>query len=179
MVCQRCINVVEEILSNQKIGYLKVELGKVQLSKALKDDERVLFSEQLLNEGFELLSTQELKIVNEIKTFLIRFFNKTGSTIEDNMSAALSKELAKDYSYLSKLFSNFEGRTIENYLIHLRLERVKELLSYKQKTISEIAYELGFSSSAHLSNQFKKHVGISPSMFQKLKDSQRINLDEL
>ncbi|NNE26894.1 MAG: helix-turn-helix transcriptional regulator [Saprospiraceae bacterium] len=179
MVCQRCIHVVEKILSNQNIDFNKVELGKIQLQSALSDERRKLLMEKLLAEGLELLNSKEMKIVNGIKSFLLSYLAKPELAYNNNISELLSKHMAKEYSYLSKLFSQVEGRTIENYLIQLRLEHVKELLSYNEKSISEIAYELGFSSSAHLSNQFKKHTGLTPSMFRNSINMKRIELDKL
>ena len=179
MVCQRCVDAVQTIFKDGKIDIDGVELGKVILKTPLKDEEQQDVSIKLLEQGFELLSSVELKTVNEIKSFLLETLDNTDRILEKNMSYNLSQHLAKDYSYLSKLFSKYEGRTIENYLISLRIERAKELLSYNEKTISEIAIELGFSSIAHLSNQFKKYVGKTPSKFRKITDGERIGLDKI
>ncbi len=179
MVCDRCIKIVHALLISEGYTVISIELGKVHIKTSSK-----LYSENiailLAKEGFELIDDDQSKLINLIKTMVIQHVHHASSEIEQmNISAFLEKELGKSYSYLSSLFSKVEGRTIEKYVILQRIERVKELLIYGDKTISEIAFELGYSSSQYLSNQFKAETGLTPTEFRNLMDKPRKAIDKL
>ncbi len=179
MVCGRCIKAVDEILDQQGFTTISLELGKAYVESEHEIDRKKLAS-ALEKEGFELIDDDQSKLINLIKTLVIQHVHHESSEIEQmNISAFLEKDLGKNYSYLSSLFSKVEGRTIEKYVILQRIERVKELLIYDEKTVSEIAFELGYSSSQYLSNQFKTETGLTPSEFRKLMDKPRKAIDEL
>ncbi len=179
MVCGRCIKVVKEEI--EKLGYpiRNIELGKVVFDEALEIDNQKL-SKVLEKEGFELIDDQSSKIISSIKTKIIQQIRQeTHESDDQNLSTYLEQELNKSYSSLSSLFSEVEGRTIEKFAIQQRIERVKELLVYGEKTISEIAWELGYSSAQYLSNQFKSETGLSPSQFRAMLGNNRKSLDEV
>ena len=181
MVCPRCISAVEAELNKLNIKTKSIELGEVELlSDFIDEDVKHEFSENINKLGFELIESVEGKIVDKIKTLIIEFTHYKDSKIKVKFSEYLSKELEYGYSYLSNLFASVEGATIEHYLIKQKIERVKELLYYDELSLSEISYKLDYSSVAHLSTQFKKVTGMTPSAFKKLKDvTQRSTLDEV
>ena len=179
MVCHRCINSIRDTLIAMDIPYNAIQLGEVELVKPLKESQKIAFSEQLQSLGFELLGSAESQLINAIKTYIVEMVHYGKHTTDTNVSDALAKHLHKDYSALSKLFSKVEGITIEKYILHQKVEKVKELLSYGEQTISEIAFEMNYSSSAHLSNQFKKVTGMTPTQFKKLKTNTRKALDHI
>jgi AraC-like DNA-binding protein len=135
----------------------------------------------LVNNGFELLDNKNSKIIEKVKVSIINLINSinTGKDININFSEYLANETSLNYHYLSTLFSSLEGITIEKYIIQLKIEKVKELLVYGELTLSEIAYRLGYSSVQHLSNQFKKITGLTPSYFKSLKSKNRKPLDSI
>jgi len=167
MVCPRCIDTVTAILKQKNIAFVSMHLGRVQLLKALSPQEQSQLIIALQNRGFELLQTPEENLLNGIKTYLIEKIHYQKHASQITLSRELAQYFNKDYSILSKLFSRKEGMTIEKYVMYQKIERAKELLSYNEMSISEIAFELQYSSTAHFSNQFKKVTGISPSRFKK------------
>ena len=180
MVCNRCIKVVKEELSSLKYTVASIELGEVHLKDDLSDDDLGRIRQVLTDNGFELIDDQKSQIINRIKTLIIEYIHYDREKPEhENLSDFLGKELGHDYSYLSNLFSSVEGITIEKYLIHQRIEKVKELLVYDELTLNEISYQLGYSSVQHLSNQFKKVTGLTPSHFKAIKISKRNPLDKV
>ncbi|MCB9261176.1 MAG: helix-turn-helix transcriptional regulator [Flavobacteriales bacterium] len=181
MVCPRCLSSVRTILDDMQIEYNQIELGIVELSKEITHKQKEKLSEKLQTQGFELLSSRESKIINSIKSFVINKVHYLDSSQRSsyNLSDELSKELHISYSKLSKTFSRVEGITIEHYFLQQRIEKAKELLSYGEKTISEIAFDLGYSSTAHLSAQFKKITGMPPSAFKKITKNRRKSLDDI
>ena len=177
MVCPRCIMVVRETLEDLGFEVLDVELGKaVVASKNSIPSGKV---DQKLNEyGFELIQGKNQQLVEQIKTQLIEYVQKLEKTeYLPKVSDYLADKLHQNYSSLSTMFSENEDITIEKYLIHLKIERVKELLSYGEMTLSEIAWKLNYSSVAHLSNQFKQITGMSVTDYKKARDSFRKPLD--
>lgn len=179
MVCSRCIKVVQDELENLGYSVKKIELGKVELESEGEIDIQKLKS-TLEKEGFELIDDEGSRIINRIKTLIIRqLHHEPQKEVHENLSDFLEGEFHKSYSSLSSLFSKSEGRTIEKFAIQQRIERVKELLIYGEKTISEIAWELGYSSAQYLSNQFKAETGLSPSQFRKMIGNNRKSLDEV
>lgn len=179
MVCDRCKRTVSHILQELSIPFRDVELGEVSLQEALSIQEEQQLSQALLKEGFELLEDRESRMINKIKTEVINFVHYQKDYEDHTLSGHLSVHLNKEYSSLSKLFSQVEGRTIENYYIEQRIEKVKELLIYDELTLSEIAFQLGYSSVAHLSAQFKKITGLTPTAFKHMGVVGRKKLDEI
>lgn len=179
MVCDRCIKVVRQKMEEQNLPVQHIELGKVLFQKPVHlDKEKV--STILKEEGFELIDDATSQLISRIKVSVINHIHHhtTGETFH-NLTDFLEKEIGKSYSSLSSLFSKNEGRTIEKYSIQQRIERVKELLIYGEKTVSEIAHELGYSSTQYLSNQFKSETGLTPTEFRKFISSKRKPLDEV
>ena len=178
MVCARCIKVVKEELSGLGYTIKKIDLGEVALKEELVKNDLENIAQVLSDNGFELIDNQKSKLINQIKTLIIEFIHYDREKPEHmNLSDYLAKELGHDYSYLSNLFSSVEGLTIEKYLIHQKIEKVKELLVYDELSLNEISYQLNYSSVQHLSNQFKKVTGLTPSHFKKIKIKKRNPLD--
>jgi AraC-like DNA-binding protein len=179
MVCNRCILVVKNEL--EKIGYkpLTVQLGEVELKEELPPGELEIFQNRLNDLGFELIDDSKSKLIEKIKLLVIQLIHHGDGQMHENYSGYIASKLNKEYNYLSHLFSEVEGTTIEKYIINQKIERVKELLVYNELTLSEIADSLGYSSVAHLSGQFRKVTGLTPSYFKKLKENKRKPLDEV
>lgn len=181
MVCDRCKLVIRNILEEKGIQPVYVELGEVDLGNIELDDQQIkTIKEKLELLGFELLDDRTRRIIDKIKTLIIDSVQNYKEPSKIKFSDYISKNVNYDYNYLSKLFSESEGITIENYHINQKIEKVKELLIYDELTLSEIAYKLGYSSVAHLSNQFKKVTGQNPTEFKKIKDvKKRLPLDKV
>ena len=178
MVCYRCKLAVENELKKQDLHPLKTELGEVVLKEdALNKDKLTQLSNNLRQLGFELLDDKRKKIIEQIKTLIIETIHYNKEQPAKNYSVLIAENLHHDYSYLSKLFSETEGITIEQFIISQKTERVKELLAYDEKSLSEIAYETGYSSVAHLSSQFKKITGLTPTQFKQSGIHHRKTLD--
>ena len=167
MVCQRCIMTVENILKKEQVPYSKVSLGEVELRRELNEAEMKNVEADLKQVGFELITGRTNKIIEDIKQLVMEYI-ALGDEKKTKLSAFITSKLHYDYSYLSDLFSSVEGITIEHYLITQRIEIVKELLVYDQLSLTEIAYQVGFSSVHHLSAQFKKVTGLTPTHFKKI-----------
>ncbi|MBK9958902.1 MAG: AraC family transcriptional regulator [Chitinophagaceae bacterium] len=168
MVCNRCIMVVKQELEKLKLLPALVSMGEVELSKPATDKQLQNLDERLKELGFELLDNQKQKQIEKIKNLLIKQIQS--GKVEEHFSITnyLTKALNKDYSYISRLFSEVEGITIEQFFILQKIEKVKELIIYNEMNLSEISYKLGYSSVAHLSAQFKKVTGLTPSHFKKM-----------
>lgn len=179
MVCSRCIATVQYILNDLNINYISINLGIVSLKDEINSTNRDLLIERLSNVGFELLEDNKSKLISQIKSILIKNIHHEVKDIHINYSVILSETLNHEYTYLSKLFSSIEGLTIERYIIKQKIEKVKELIFYKEYTLSEIAFKLNYSSVAHLSAQFKKETGMSPSEFKKLNKPTHRRLDSI
>lgn len=167
MVCNRCIKVVNEELTTLGHKLLNISLGEVELDGKLNKNDLEKIKIVLEENGFELLEDKNKKLVESIKQLIIKKIYDEKPNWDENISSYLSKNLDKDYISLSSLFSSIENITIEHYLILQKIERVKELLKYDELTLSEISYQLGYSSVQHLSNQFRKATGMSASDFKK------------
>jgi len=179
MVCSRCEMVVSTVFEKMEIPILSMQLGEVEVSKNLEETEKQLLSENLKSLGFELLDDKISKTIERIKNLIIDVVHYQNEKLKINLSSYIVEDLKQDYSALSNLFSETEGITIEHYFIAQKIERVKELLIYNELSLSEIAFQLNYSSVAHLSNQFKKTTGITPTQFKQLKDKKRKQIDEL
>lgn len=176
MVCPRCIMAVENVLNEMKIQAVEVRLGEVLLNQELKTDELSEFKSKIEKLGFELLDDKNSALINKIKSIIISQIQK-GESQNINLSELISSELNKEYSQLSKLFSATVGMTIEHFAILQKIEKVKELLIYDELSLKEISYRMGYSSSAHLSAQFKKMTGFTPSEFKNLGSQERKGID--
>ena len=179
MVCPRCIMAVEGILRENDIGFLNVSLGQVILQKELSEKERQELSSKLEKLGFELLEPGKSVIISKIKTLIIEYVHYSEESIPVNFSTYLSNQLHYDYSYLSRLFSSVEGITIERFITLQKIERVKELLFYDEFTLSEIAWQMDYSSAAYLSTQFRKETGMTPTQFRKSRTPGHRAIDSL
>lgn len=181
MVCRRCLLAVENVLANASISYQQVIVGEIHLIQPLSAEQYVSVSSCLAAIGLELIDNRTSGLIEKIKQLVIKKARKEVDDKEHkmNLSAYLSQNLYHEYTYLSSLFSSVEGRTIENYFIQHRIEKVKELLVYNEMTLSAIAFEMDYSSVAHLSNQFKQITGLTPSHFKKVGSAKRKLLDQL
>ncbi|WP_299006595.1 AraC family transcriptional regulator [uncultured Tenacibaculum sp.] len=179
MVCNRCILVIQNELDKLGIGVKNIKLGEVILEKELTSDEKEHLDKILLDLGFEIIDDKKSRIIEKIKNLIINLVHHQDSDTKINLSELLSNELHHDYNYLSNLFSEVEGTTIEKYFIAQKIEKVKELLVYDELSLSEIAFRLHYSSVAYLSNQFKKVTGLTPSHFKKIRKDRRKPLDEV
>ncbi|RZL04767.1 MAG: AraC family transcriptional regulator [Pedobacter sp.] len=179
MVCNRCILVVQQELEKLNINSSKVTLGEVETAGELAKEQVQQLETNLSALGFELLDNSKKQLIEKIKTIIIQRVHQSHEEEHHNLSEILSRSLQKDYSYLSSLFSEVEGITIEKYTINQRIEKVKELIIYDELSLSEIAYKLGYSSVAYLSNQFKKVTGLTPGHFKKIGQSKRKPLDKV
>ena len=180
MVCHRCKMVVATELAKLNLHPININLGEVILEeKELRKEELGNLSNALKAVGFELMDDRKSKVIEQIKTFIIGTVHYSDEQPKKNYSELLSQHLHHDYSYLSNLFSEVEGITIEQYIINQRIEKVKELLIYDELSLSQIAFQLGYSSTAHLSAQFKKLTGLTPSYFKQVGRDKRNPLDKL
>lgn len=180
MVCDRCILVVRQELDKQNLSYRQIQLGEVELSTNPTQEQLDKFRISMDALGFELLDDKKSTLVSKIKTILLQLIrSKEQAELNTKISVLLAEELQHDYSYLSSLFSSIEGITIEKYVIAQRIERAKELLLYDELSLSEIADQLGYSSVQHLSLQFKKITGLTPTHFKQLRENKRKPLDQV
>ena len=162
MVCLHCIMALKQLLKELDIAYNHIELGAIILNEKLSKEKLAELSAGLNTLGLALIDDRRSRIIEKIKTTIIKLLHEDNEEKQNlNISSILSEELNYDYNYLSSLFSESEGITIEKFVIAQRIDRVKELLVYDELTLSEIAYKLGYTSTAHLSNQFKKITGLT------------------
>ena len=180
MVCDRCILMVKQLLTSLSIDYSKVELGEIALNKPLTEERILSLKDELQVLGFELLDDRKASLVMQIKSCIIKYIHRDDdSVMNKKLSVLLSEKLAADYNYLSSLFSSVEGITIEKYVILQRIERAKELLEYNELSLNEIADKLSYSSVQHLSQQFKKITGLTPTQYKSSKEAGRRPLDQV
>jgi AraC-like DNA-binding protein len=179
MVCNRCRTVVKAELEKAGLTLLSVELGEVELSTPPSATQLEKLRHTLKQHGFELIDDKKSRIIEKIKNHIVKLVHHSGDGIKTNLSDYLADKVHYDYTYLSNLFSEVEGITIEKYYIAQRIEKVKELLMYDELNLSEIADRLGYSSVAYLSSQFKKVTGLTPSYYKSLKENKRRNIEEL
>ena len=181
MVCNRCIKVVKEEMEKLNYGVEKIELGEVVISSDKNKFNLEKIKEALEENGFELFDNRNANIIERIKILIINSIHHQSieSFSDNNLSKEIVSETGLSYQYVSSLFSSTEGITIEKFIISQKIEKVKELLVYDELTLSEIAYNLGYSSVQHLSNQFKKITGLTPTYFKRLKEKKRKPLDKI
>ena len=181
MVCNRCIKVVKEEIKKLNYGIENIELGEVVITSGKEKFNRGKIKKALEENGFELIDSRNANIIERIKILIINLIHHQSieSLPDINLSKEIVNEAGLSYQYVSSLFSSTEGITIEKFIISQKIEKVKELLVYDELTLSEIAYNLGYSSVQHLSNQFKKITGLTPTYFKRLKEKKRKPLDKI
>ena len=179
MVCRRCKMAVEAEINKIGLHPLSIKLGEVVLKEEATKLQLIQFNTSLKALGFEMIDDKKIQTIEKIKNIIVALVHHSDHDIKTNLSEFITSQIHKDYNYLSNLFSEVEGTTIEKYFITQRIERVKELIVYDELTLSEIADQLGYSSAAYLSNQFKKITGLTPSYFKSLKEYKRKNIEEL
>jgi len=179
MVCPRCIMAVKNILNQLEIQYQDVQLGLVTVSGQIDQHKLQSLDEKLNALGFEVLEPGKSALISQVKTVIIEQIHHKQEPLSINFSSLISDNLHHEYAYLSRLFSSVEGITIEKFIVLQKIEKVKEYLIYNQMTLSEIANEMNYSSVAHLSSQFKKETGMTPTQFKGQTSHYRKPLDKL
>jgi AraC-like DNA-binding protein len=179
MVSTRCKMAVKEELRKLGLHFIVVELGEVEIMENITTEQREQIKLALLSSGLELMDDKRSVLIEKIKNAVIEMIHHTDDIIKTNFSDFLSKKLGHNYTYLANLFSEVQGTTIEQFIISHKIERIKELIIYDELNITEIAWKMNYSSVAHLSTQFKKATGLSPSHFKQLKDKRRSPIEEI
>jgi len=179
MVCIRCKMVVKAELEKLGLHYIVVELGEAEIMESISEEQHDQFKEALLKSGLELLDDKKSVLIQKIKNVIIELIHYSEEPLAINFSDHLSQKLNHNYTYLANLFSEVQGTTIEKFIIAHKIERVKELLVYNELTLTEIAYLMHYSSVAHLSAQFKKVTGLTPSHFKQLREKRLTMLENL
>jgi AraC family transcriptional regulator len=174
MVCNRCIAAVKQELERQGLHPESVSLGEAIIKDQITETQKTNLDAALMSHGFERIDDRKARLIESIKSKAIQLIHRPDKlSAKLNWSGILAEELHYEYSYLSSLFSSVEGITLEQYIIRQKIERVKELLFYDELTLSEIAARLGYSSVAHLSSQFKKVTGLTPSELKKTRETEQ------
>ncbi len=179
MACESCKVVVQEALAELDISPVKVELGEIETKEDITDDEKLKLNSKIRKAGLELLEKKQGVLIEKIRKVAIDYVYKSDEKPNIKFSALLSEELNHSYTYLANFFSEVEASTIEQFIISLKIERIKELIIFGDDTFSEIAFKLHYSSVAHLSAQFKKVTGLTPSHFKALKNKRRITIQNI
>lgn len=179
MVSNRCKLAVKDELKKLGLHFIVVDLGEVEIMEKITFEKRELLKVGLLNLGLELMDDKRAILIEKIKNIIIEMVHNTEESIKINFSDFLSEKLSHNYTHLANLFSEVQGTTIEHFIISHKVERIKELIIYDELNITEIAWKMGYSSVAHLSTQFKKVTGLSPSHFKQLKNKRRIPIEEI
>ena len=179
MVCNRCVFAVQHIFDSLKIPLDKIEMGEVVLSKEVSHSTLKTIVNELEKLGFERIETRGNKLIEDVKKLVIEYLEQTEKSTKISLSSYITNALPYDYSYLSDLFSKIEGKTIEQFFIYQRIEKVKALINFNQFTLTEIAFQMGFSSVNHLSAQFKKVTNMTPSAYKKLENTSRKSIDSI
>src|ERR1035437_8125754 len=179
MVSTRCKMAVKDALRELGLHFILVELGEVDIMEKITEEQRKQLSVALLDSGLELMDDKRAVLIEKIKNAIVEMVHHSDELIKINFSEYLSEKLNHDYTYLANLFSEVQGTTIEQFIISHKIERIKELIIYDELNITEIAWKMNYSSVAHLSNQFKKVTGLSPSHFKLLKDKRRSPIEEI
>lgn len=179
MVSNRCKMAVKDELRKLGLHFIVVDLGEVEIMETISMQQRELLKVNLIHSGLELMDDRKAMLIEKIKNVIIEMVHHTDEIIKVNFSDYLSEKMNHDYTYLSNLFSEVQGTTIEQFIISHKIERIKELIIYDEHNITEIAWKMGYSSVAHLSSQFKKMTGLSPSHFKQLKDKRRSPIEDI
>ena len=179
MVSNRCKMAVKEELKKLGLHFIVVDLGEVEIMEDITYEQKEKLKVGLLNSGLELMDDKRSVLIGKIKNVIVEMIHHSDESIKINFSIYLSDKLHHDYTYLANLFSEVQGITIEHFIINHKIERIKELIIYDELNITEIAHLMNYSSVSHLSNQFKKVTGLSPSHFKKLKVKRRNPIEEI
>ena len=179
MVSARCKMVVKDELKKLGLHFILVELGEIEIMENISDEKRCQLKSALLISGLELMDNNRAILIEKIKNVIIELVHHSDEIIKVKFSSYLSDKLNHDYTYLSNLFSEVQGTNIEQFLISHKVERIKELIIYGELNLTEIAWKMNYSSVGHLSNQFKKVTGLSPSHFKQMKDKRRTSIEEI
>lgn len=179
MLSTRCVNYISVILKDMGIPLVSVELGQVDLINELSLIQKLDFKNRIKQEGFELIEDRQSIIAERIKLIIIQMVHYSDENIKSNFSSYLSEKMNHNYTYLSNVFRSVNGISIQQFIIMNKIERIKALLHYGELNLSEISYKLNYSSIAHLSNQFKKITGYSPTEYRHLDKMQRIPLEQI
>ncbi len=170
---------VKEDLKKLGLHFIVVDLGEVEIMETITAEQREQLKESLLTAGLELMDDKRAVLIEKIKNVIIQMVHHSDEMIKVNFSVYLSEKLNHDYTYMANLFSEVQGTTIEQFIISHKVERIKELIIYGELNITEIAWKMNYSSVAHLSNQFKKVTGLSPSHFKQMKDKRRSPIEDI
>lgn len=179
MVSNRCKMAVKEVLKGMNLHFVVVDLGEVEVMENLSQPQIETLRADLLLSGLELMDDKRSVMIEKIKNVIIDMIHYSDELPKTNYSDYISGKLNHDYTYLSNMFSELKGITIQQFIILHKVERAKELMMYEELNLTEISYKLNYSSVAHFSNQFKKVTGITPSEFKKQKDRKRFPIEEL
>lgn len=179
MVSLRCKMMVKEELKKLGLHFIVVDLGEIDIMEDITLDQRKALKTGLLESGLELMDDKKAVLIEKIKNVIIEMVHYSDELPKTNYSDYISEKLNHDYTYLSNIFSEVKGITIQQFIIVHKIERAKELLLYDELNLTEISYKLNYSSVAHLSNQFKKITGLTPSHFKQLKDKRRNPIEEI
>lgn len=179
MACESCKIVVREALKEMHVQPVKVELGEVETKTDLSQEQKKKLNSKIKKAGLELLEKKDGVLIEKIRKAIVDYVYHSDEKPGLKFSVLLAEKLKHNYTYLSNFFSEVEATTIEQYLISLKIERIKELIVLEEYSLSEIAHKLHYSSVAHLSSQFKKATGLTPTHFKKLKDKRRRTIQEL
>ena len=179
MVSNRCKMAVKEELKKLGLHFIVVDLGEVEIMETITSEQREKLKLSLIDSGLELMDDKRAVLIEKIKNTIIDMVHHSDEMIKTNFSDYLSEKLNHDYTYLANLFSEVQGSTIEHFIINHKIEPIKELIIYDELNITEIAWKMNYSSVAHLSNQFKKVTGLSPSHFKQLKDKRRSQIEDI
>jgi len=179
MVSNRCKVAVKDELKKLGLHFIMVDLGEVDIMENINPEVREKVKIALHDSGFELMDDKRAMLIEKIKNIIIEMVHHSDEIVKTNFSDFLSAKLNHDYTYLANLFSEVQGITIEQFIISHKIERIKELIIYGELNITEIAWKMNYSSVAHLSNQFKKITGLSPSHFKQLKDKRRSPIEDI
>ncbi|WP_340152649.1 AraC family transcriptional regulator [uncultured Marivirga sp.] len=179
MVCPRCITAVKQLMDELEIPFQNVELGEIELKEGLDDEEKSRLNEALETVGFSLIDNRKSRLIEQMKNLIIQKIHHSQDVLDIKWAEYMADQLNYDYKYLGMLFSSVEGITLEQYIIRQKVERVKELMIYDELTLSQMAFQLGYSSAAHLSSQFKKITGMPPTQFKNTIGIKRKTLDNI
>ena len=179
MVCPRCISTVSQILSDLNLEFKAIKLGEVELISKINESQREVLANKLRHSGFNIINDRKSQLIEQMKTLVVQKVHHSNQETDFKWADIVTGELNLDYKYLSSLFSSVESITFEQYIINQKIERIKELIVYDELTLSEIAFQLHYSSVAYLSNQFKKVTGMTPTQFKKSVDKNLKSLDDV
>ena len=179
MVSTRCKMLVKAELQKLNLHFIVVELGEIEIMETITDEQRTQLNNALKESGLELMDDKKAVLIEKIKNIIIEMVHYSDELPTVNYSDYISSKVGLDYTYLSNVFSEVKGITIQQFIINHKIERIKELIIYDELNITEIAWKLNYSSVAHLSNQFKKITGLTPSHFKLLKDKRRTPIEEI